>query len=69
MTPETIKFSWKWLDLGDRRLAWTWPGRRPASLVAAADLAKAFLSAAAGAALPTPQPAHQKFRPKISRRS
>jgi len=42
MTPGTKKFTWKWLDLGGSRLAWTWPARRPVTTVAAADSAKAF---------------------------
>jgi capsular polysaccharide biosynthesis protein len=57
MTPETKKFSWKWLELGDRRLAWTWPGRRPASIVAAADSAKAFYP------LP-PEPPYRRHSPR-----
>jgi capsular polysaccharide biosynthesis protein len=36
------KFSWKWLDLGDWRLAWTSPARRPATIAAASAAAKAF---------------------------
>ena len=57
MTPGTKKFSWKWLDLGDRRLAWTWPRRRPATIVAAADLAKAFYP------LP-PEPPYRRHSPR-----
>jgi hypothetical protein len=57
MMPETKKFSLNWLDLGDRRLAWTWPGRRPATIAAAADLAKAFYP------LP-PEPPYRRHSPR-----
>ncbi len=53
----TKKFSWKWLDLGDRRLAWTLPARRPVTIVAAADSAKAFYP------LP-PEPPYRRHSPR-----
>jgi capsular polysaccharide biosynthesis protein len=57
MTPGPKKLSWKWLDLGDLRLAWTWPARRPVNTVAAADSAKAFYP------LP-PEPPYRRHSPR-----
>jgi capsular polysaccharide biosynthesis protein len=51
------KFSLQWLDLGDWRLAWTWPARRPVTSVAAATAAKAFYP------LP-PEPPYRREMPR-----